>query len=124
MHSGYVYFCGNPSHKYGYFTPECLYAKDQGPLPFVVGLEKPGMRRGRKSLQCHIQAQDWRRGSAQFGKPSIQEKCNQKLWLYFATQGREYYRQGETYIQMEFMCFVRRKRGNTTRFAYIGLKLP
>ena len=61
------FFChGNPSHNYGDFILECCYTMDQGLLPLVVGLEKPGMRRGRKSFQCHSQAQDWIRGSAQF----------------------------------------------------------
>ena len=123
-HSGYVFCRDKPRHKCGDFIPECCYKMDQWPLTLVVVLEKPGMRRGRKSLQCHSQPRDWRKGSAQCRQPSFQQECNQKYWLYFTAQGRGYHRKRETYIQMYFMCFDRRNYGQTVICACIGMKLP
>ena len=65
---GYVLLLDKPSHKYGAFTPECHYTTDQGPLPLIVGLDN---EKCKNSLQCHIQDQDWRRGSAQFIQPHV-----------------------------------------------------
>ena len=50
MHSGYVFWHDNPSHKYGTFKKKFRYSIEQGPLPIFVIIDKTWDENGKKVI--------------------------------------------------------------------------